>query len=148
MSSYATPVDLSRHGLSPAALGDVSLWDQQAALDAASSLADGYLAATFTLPIVTPSIDLVIAVCQIAAWNLLRRRGFNPEAGSDAAIRQGYDDSIRWLERVAKGDVVPTLTDSTPGGASAVGGAFVVQPQQSSGPGGPLVIGTPMPRGW
>lgn len=148
MSSYATRSELYRHGLPYQAVADVSLEDQQAALDAASTLADGYLSAKFTLPVTTASIDLVIVVCQVAAWNLLRRRGFNPETGVDAAIRQGYDDSIRWLERVAKGDITPTLTDSTPGGESAVGGPFVVQTQQSSSPGGPLVFGTPIPRGW
>jgi phage gp36-like protein len=154
VSSYATLADLNAYGLPASALGDVTLLDQQAQLDAASTLADGFLRNRFTLPIVAPfSADLVMAVAQIAAWNLLRRRGFNPEDPGGEAVRLGYTDAMAWLKRVADGTTTPMLTDSSgqPAGGST-GGPFVVQPQSTGTtdaagyPG--LTTGTPRSRGW
>lgn len=153
MSSYATLQDLYVHGLPGAALSGMLESEQQAALDAASTLADGYLRNKFTLPVITPSLDLVMAVCQIAAWNLLRRRGFNPEGAIDATVRQGYEDAVSWLKRVSDGTTTPMLTDSSGAPAGkAVGGAFAVQPQptgQLDSGGFPLIsTGAPRQRGW
>jgi phage gp36-like protein len=155
VSSYATPADLYAYGAPESAFGDVDPTAVQAALDAASTQADGYLANRFTLPVVTPSQDLKAAVCQIAAWNLLRRRGFNPEDLGAQAIRTGYEDAERWLRGVSKGEITPQLTDSSagvapPGGSG--GGAFVVQPQatgQTDSAGYPVyTAGVPRHRGW
>jgi phage gp36-like protein len=82
------------------------------------------------LPLVSWSPDLTRAVCNIAAYDLMVRRGYNPEAGPDANIRDRYNDAIKWLTQVAQGAVTPVLVDSTPGG--------VPQPFVHSKP----------PRGW
>jgi phage gp36-like protein len=153
VSSYATPTDLARNGVPSSALDGITSADQQVALDAASGIADGYVAARYTLPLVAPfPTDLVIAVCQIAAWNLLRVRGFNPDAGQDAVIRSGYEDATRWLRLVAEGKVSPQVIDSTPSG-NPTAGPFVQQGRVSStstdADGMPvLVVGAPVPRGW
>jgi len=132
MSSYASPTDLTSFGISAAALAGISGTVQQAALDAASGVADGYLRARYTLPIVTPDTGLKRAVCGIAAYDLLKARGFNPENGADQIIVKGYDDAMRWLRDVSNGVVAPALVDSTPDGTS---------------PAAPLVI-SDTPRGW
>ncbi len=155
MSSYAKPTDLVVHGAPAAMIADKAPEELQAALDAASTYADGFLRNRFTLPIVTPSVDLVMAVCQLAAWNLLRVRGFSPEDQTGQAIRMGFDDAMSWLKRVADGTTTPALTDSSPGASANTqtsGGAFVVQPQSSGqvdANGSPLLtIGAPRSRGW
>jgi phage gp36-like protein len=149
VSSYATLTDLTTLGVPSAALSGVSTVEQQRALDAASTLADGYLRAKFTLPISIPSIDLVEAVCKVAAYSLLSVRGYNPETGSDPNVRDRYKDAIAWLKGVAEGSITPALTDSSPGGV--LGGPFVLQAQLSgsASDGLPVVVpGAPRARGW
>lgn len=157
MSSYATPGDLVVHGGVPDALTDIPVPDQQAALDSASTVADGYLRSRFTLPLIPSGtaplwpVDLVSAVCRIAYYTLLSARGFNPEQGSDSNIRSRYNDAMAWLKDVAKGNVTPMVTDSSVNGA--LGGPFVVQPVLSdtvTNPDGSaaIVVSAPSARGW
>src|SRR5947209_12252974 len=114
MSRYATPADLAQLGLPAAALTGISTDDQQTALDAASSIVDSYLAARFNLPLVAPfPADLVQATCSFAAYTLLSRRGYNPEAGSDQNIRLRYEDARRWCEGVAANKVHPQVTQAS-----------------------------------
>lgn len=148
MSSYATTSDLASLGLPTAVLDGIAVEDQQRALDAASTLADGYLRGKFTLPITTPSVDLVEAVCKVAAYSLLAVRGYNPETGSDPNVRDRYRDAIAWLQGVAAGRITPAITDSSVSGR--IGGRFVVQPRLTTSSDGSTVIssGAPSPRGW
>lgn len=148
MSSYAKPEDLDTYGI--AAVSGFGSVDRQAALDAASTLADSYLANRVTTPIATPSADLVQAVCAIASWRLLCRRGFNPEDPGGAAVRLQYEDAIHWLERVSKGSATPACVRAQ-AGSSGLGGPVVVQPSVSGtdSSGAPVVItGAPSARGW
>ena len=146
MSSYATPDDFASLGIVPAALDGIADAEKQAALNSASSLADGYLGAKFRLPILTPSADLKGVVCRLANYDLLAVRGFNPELGADVVIRDRYQDAVRWLEGVAAGKITPPLIDSTPGGVAALGGPFVQQPVVSYD--GTTSASRPAPRGW
>ena len=51
----------------------------------------------------------------MAAWGLLARRGFNPEAGADIAVRRNYEDAVGWLRDVARGHLEPDgLVDASP----------------------------------
>ena len=146
MSSYATTEDLSNLGVTSDSFEDIDDEKLQAALDSASTLADGYLASKFQLPLVSSGQDLAEAVCKIAAYNLLGSRGYNPELGGDVVLRARYDDAIRWLEGVSAGKISPAITDSS-GGPAQVGGPFVLSPVQSSYD-GTLVASRPQPRGW
>ena len=101
MSSYATIDDLTRFGLPAAAFSDLSADDVQAALDAASTVADSYLSLRFTVPYQNPGADIKDAVCRIAAFNIMSSRGFNPD-GDAGQLRLRYEDAIRWLEKVAR----------------------------------------------
>lgn len=133
MSSYAVPADLSTFGVNAAALSGFTNQQQQDALDAASSVADGYLRSRFQLPLtgtVTP--DLKRAVCAIAAFDLLTTGGFNPESGSDQVILIRQKAAMQWLRDVADGRVTPALSDSS---------------SSTPAPRAPMVISQPS-RGW
>src|ERR1035437_8892380 len=108
MSRYATSIDLTRLSLPASALVGVDPGEQQAALDAASDVADGYLASRFKLPLLPPFPgDLVQVVCDLGAYLCMKRRGFNPEG--DPNIVKGYDDAIGWLEGVSRNLVTPAV---------------------------------------
>lgn len=115
MTRYATTTDLVRTGIAAAALTGVSTASQEAALDAASAVADGYLCSRYTLPLSAWGADLTGVVARMAAWDILRVRGYDPQAGGDAAVRLGYTDSIKWLEGVQGGRITPQgVVDATP----------------------------------
>ncbi len=102
-------------GLPTGWLTAVSSEDQETAIAAASSLADSYLSARYTLPLSEWGYDLRRVVCHIASWDLLSRRGFDPENAADKAIRMRYDDAIKWLADVRDGKNTPTdIVDATP----------------------------------
>jgi phage gp36-like protein len=113
VSRYATPADLARLSLPATAIDGISADDQQAALDSASDIADGYLAARFNLPLVAPFPgDLVQKVCDIGALLVMKRRGFNP-AGDDVIVK-GHDAAMAWLKDVSRNLAHPQATDSSP----------------------------------
>lgn len=149
LSSYATPADLKSLSLAAAALTGVDDPSIQAAIDAASSVADGYLGSRYTLPITGHGQDLTRAVCNIAAYDLLSVRGYNPDPGGNDNIRQRYDDAIRWLERVSAGTVSPAdIADSSPDANGSTSGPFVQQGRASDTTDGAFVVGAPVGRGW
>lgn len=93
------------------------------ALRAASDEIDGYIAGRYTLPLsVCPPILTGIA-CDIARYRLT-----GTERQCSDEIRDRYRDGIRYLEKVAKGDV--SLGAGVSGGAavasSSVGVLFTV----------------------
>lgn len=107
MTAYATRAQLATHGLPTGWLAGVSTSDQDDHLARASAVANGYLRKRFKLPLSSWGTDLVGVVCDIACWSLMKRKGFNPDNSSDAAVAKGYDDAIKWLEAVAARDVDP-----------------------------------------
>lgn len=113
MPAYATTTDLTRLGLPSDALVDVTSEAQEAALAAASALADSYLRSRYRLPLTAWSDELTRVVCVIAAWDLLTTRGFDPSGSADEAIRQRYEDAIGWLKDVSRSVVTPDVTDSS-----------------------------------
>lgn len=110
--AYATTDDLAAMGLPEAALEGVALVDQQAALDSASAAIDSYLRARYSLPLVGWGDDLKKACCQLAAYALMVRRGYNPEAGRNDVLRRGHEDAEAWLLLVAKRVLHPDISDS------------------------------------
>lgn len=112
MPAYATTADLARLTIPAEALADITAADQDAALAAASTLADGYLASRFTLPLSVWGDDLRLAVCSIGAYRLMTRRGYNP-VGGDENLRLIYEDAMKWLKEVANGLITPLVTDSS-----------------------------------
>ncbi len=119
MPRYATTTDLVRLGLPSAALSGVSTAAQEAALDAASAVADGYLASRKALPLSAWGDDLRTVVTRLAAYDLMVTRGYDPAAGRDDQIRLRHEDAMRWLRDFADGRIdAPSMVDATPDDAS------------------------------
>ena len=116
--SYATLEDLSQAGLPPATLSSVDFGTQQSALVRASRYADTYLRDRYLLPLSAPFDEsLIDAVCQIASWRLLSRRGFNPSNPGDLVVRQMFDDANDFLRRIANGQNQLCVIQTVPGSA-------------------------------
>ena len=138
--AYATRTDLTQLAIPASAIANVPTAAQDNALEAASDLADSYLKSQYTLPIVAWESDLTRAVCNIAAYDIMSMRGYGPTAGGDENLRQRYEDAIRWLERIAKGEVSPKVTDSSAAvgsGTTTSGGVFVTTGSQRGWTGNP-----------
>lgn len=160
MSSYATTADLYLWGCPANGLLSFTAPQQQAALDGAADVVDGYLRDKYVLPLtgtIAPSLKRACAV--IAAYDLLTARGYDPTTGQSEQIAHRYEMTVKWLEQIAKGQISPALTDSTPGGlvgaptvlqASTQGNGSQTQVSGSSSQsnGGSVVIGPPALRGW
>jgi len=126
----ATTTNLGQLGLSPSAWStQVSTSTQQAALNAASDLLDGYLAAQFDLPILAPyPQDVIEFECIVASYRLLANRGYNPATGADPNILEQYQQKLRWAEAVSRGEIVPNIVDSSTD--ASLGGPFVITSAQ------------------
>lgn len=112
--AYATTTDLVRLGIGAAALTGVSEATQEAALEAASDTADGYMRARYSLPLASWGDDLRRAVCAIAAWDILSVRGFDPTRGNDVSLQVRYEAATTWLKDVSLGRVVVSGGNTTP----------------------------------
>lgn len=111
---YATPSDLVSYGLPEEAMEGVTTRWRIDACVAASDEADGYLAASYTLPLVAWSKDLSLHCGKMAVRYVLDRRGWDPES-RDNVIETAFDRAIGWLKQVAKGLVRPPgIVDSAP----------------------------------
>lgn len=148
-TQYATPTDLTDLGLIGGALSTVSMTTQNAALVAASAIADSYLQSRYSLPLTTWGRDLTRIICTIAAYDLLTSRGFGMTQGSDENIRKRYMDALTWLDEVSKGTTTPsqlhdssTSTSSGPSTSTGVDGSINTATQ-----GGFQMI-TSAVRGW
>ncbi len=114
MSSYAAPAQLVQLAINAVALGSITNADQQAALDAASTELDGYLASQYVLPLSSWGTDLTEHTCHIAAYRLMGRRGYRA-GGVDQGFKERYDDAIRWATKISTGTVSPPgIIDSSP----------------------------------
>ncbi len=105
---YATRAELVKLSVPPAGLAGISAQDQDDALRAASRTVDSYLTARFQLPLSQVGEDVTQVTCDIAAYRLLKRRGFRPDSADAEQYRLAYADAIKWLEGVAKGNITPT----------------------------------------
>lgn len=112
--AYATTTDLARLGIAAAAIAAVSSTIQEAALDAASVVADGYLRSRYVVPLTAWGDDLTRNVVALAAWDILCNRGFDPNRGGDAAIEARAAEARSWLKDVSAGRVVLSGGNSTP----------------------------------
>ncbi len=132
---YAQPSDLSALSLTPQQAARFGETAMSASLQAASSLADVYLASQFTLPLQTDpqgwDMQLTRVVCDIAAFNLYRQFGMNPSAPDFGAVKSLYDNAMDWLKQVAVKSLSPQYVDSggSPGDVEE-GGPFVITATQ------------------
>ena len=112
---YATPQDVVRYGLPASALDGTPLSAISDACLGASDEASGYLASAYTLPLVSWNTDIRKHVACMAAYDLMRFRGYDPASGPDELLQKGRDQAVAWLMRVADGRLRPPgIVDSTP----------------------------------
>lgn len=115
MAQYATSTEFSDQSLPSESLTGISAGTINAALTWASGKINSYLGKRYALPLVSYGEDLKLACCDLAAWYLIKRRGFKTNAGSENAIVKAHDDSIQWLRDVAKGLAEPdAIVDASP----------------------------------
>lgn len=133
--AYATRDELASLSVASRALAKIPAEQQDAALNAASRLADGYLNMRYRMPLTLWGDDLKQAVCDIAAFRLMKARGFNPESADAEMLQEGERQAIKWLEALAAGKINPVgIRDSEPSGVNvedsttaSQGRPFVVQ---------------------
>jgi len=114
---YATVADLTTYALPSAAVASLSAPLLQAQLDASSAVADGYLRARYSLPLLVPyPLDLVINVCWFAAYSIMALRGYNQDSGVDIQIRQRYDDAREWFACVERQRLHPAVVETPKAG--------------------------------
>ena len=101
--AYATTTDLVRFGLPAAALTGISTPAQEAAIDAASALADSYLRSRYTVPLTSYGVDLTKQVCALAAEDLLTTRGFDATRANGDAVTLRADNARAWLKDISAG---------------------------------------------
>lgn len=139
MAAYCTAADLD---LPQEALNELDASDITEAISRASAMVDSYLASRFTLPLVQVGgawpEDLVDAAAGLATYRLMKRRGYNPAAGQNDTIRQGYQDAVKYLKDVSKGDATPQVRGSNSDAVTQEGGgpsssAFVLQAPDGAG---------------
>lgn len=101
-----------------------------AALQAASSLADSYLVSQFELPLATSpqgwDMSLTLNVCNIAAWLLFNQYGFAPMSPGDELIGKRYEAAIDWLKQIRDKLIFPVWTDSGSNGPTDEAGTFFI----------------------
>lgn len=109
---YAQLADIYALGVPQQAIANYTA-QAQANLVKASALADTYFRArwgTNAVPLLAWDDTVTDAVAQIAAYWTLRVRGYQATAPGDRDFRQGYEDKIKWLERVQKQQAHPVVT--------------------------------------
>ena len=127
--AYATRDDLVTLGLPADWLSAASEAQQDKALVRAGSVADGYLASRFTLPITVWGDDLRGCVVDLAVYYLASSViGYNPaSSSSDASIKDRFDAAMLWLKDISSGKAVPAgVTDSSAPPDPAGGSTFYV----------------------
>ena len=109
---FNTIIDDYKFGSSSASL-EFSNDEMVFALSSASRMADSYLSRRYNLPLLDWNIDLKQAVCDIAAYILIFRRGYSPQSGSyDANFKVKHDMSVNWLSEVGNRNINPAVVES------------------------------------
>lgn len=111
----ATFQEFDDHVLPSTAFAGIDTPVKNAALRWASAIALGFVRKRKVLPLISWGDDLRDAVCNLAAYRMMGRRGYAPASGSNANIRQSYDDARDWLLLVSTGktELVDCVDSST-----------------------------------
>jgi phage gp36-like protein len=111
------------HVMPSTAFVNVATPTKDAALLWASSVALGFVMKRKVLPLKVWGADLQNAVAKIAAYELMGKRGYKPDSGSNGVIRLAYDDAMAWLLLVSKGltELIGCIDSSTTPAADEAG---------------------------
>ena len=125
-AQYATVDDLKKFGIPKPAADFFGTSAMDSALQAASSIADSYLASQFVLPLTSWDASLRLQVCNIATYLLYNQFGFSNDKPGDELAKRRYTDALAWLEKVQESKIEPQFTDSSGVTSGEAAGAFVV----------------------
>jgi phage gp36-like protein len=115
LDTAITVDDLASWGLPLAALEDYEAeapGSSQMQIAGAVALARTYLDQRLTPPYTVVGAATRMRVAQLAAYLLVRSRGFDPTRSGHEDLRLAHDDAVSWLEGVAAGKVRADVTDS------------------------------------
>jgi phage gp36-like protein len=112
VSQYATIAELYQYGAPSKAFGALDAGTLNAGLAAASAEVDSMLRGRYSLPLLTWDESIKRWTCQIAAYQLLAVRGFDPRAGGDANLLARYDQAMRELGEVQRQARHPLVTET------------------------------------
>lgn len=144
-SQYASTTQIQQLAITPAAytrFENAAPGCVAAALQAASSLLDNYLAGQFTLPLASYDMSLTMRTCVVAAKLLYDQFGYNPNAPVDQLIQRRFDETIAWAESIRDKKVQPQWTDSSGTSPADSAGPFVISdaPVGFTGRGSPTAV--------
>lgn len=125
-SQYAESSDLIALSIPAATAARFGSTAITAQLQAASSTADQYISASFTLPLSAWDQGLRLIVCNIAAYYLYFQYGISD---NDHLIENRYKAAIEWLGRIANKTIHPQWTDSSGGATDGGAGVFMISDQ-------------------
>lgn len=114
MSSYASLTDATTYGLVSSALGlNLTAAQIQANLDANSDVADGYMGARYSLPLLAPiPLAIVRGVVHMARYDLLSLRGFDETNASDKNVINTRNEAIKMFEMIRNQAFHPHVIES------------------------------------
>lgn len=131
MTAYAVLTDLYAYGLAAVAMGSVSTASQQKILDARNDYADDKLRARYVLPLLAPIPEsLKQNICQLAAWDCLVLRGYNPQSGADVSIRERADLALKWFDDVERQRAHPNVVESSTASPGLAAPMIISKPVQ------------------
>ncbi len=138
--SYCDPADIPATGINADALVDISTPEQQAACDAASTVADSFMRGRYGDP--GPNVAVLSAwdgsvrmyTSWLAVFILMQARGYQPTAGADDRIQVQYDNAIAWFNGVQRQSIHPSVT---PAAGPVIGGTAQLP-----------IVATSVQRGW
>lgn len=112
---YCSSKDIGRYGIREAALVDITTPSSRAdACIAASSEADGYLGARYTLPLTAWGDDLRAHCARMAARYALDACGWQPD-GPDDVVERAFDRALAWFKQLRSDQLdPPDIVDSSP----------------------------------
>ena len=105
----ATSSDLTLYGMMGTGFGKLTASQISACLQAASDEVYSALSGRFAPPYEDWDTATVIAVCKIAAWELLNLRGYNPAAGPDKNIADRATQAREWINGVKNKAIHPRI---------------------------------------
>jgi phage gp36-like protein len=110
---YASLSDMANFGFPPSAFGQLSTVQIQAQLDSASAYANSKMAARYGMPLLPPfDVSIVQAVVQIAAYQCLVLRGFDPQNPGDSAARDLWIAAREFFDAVERQHAHPLVNES------------------------------------
>lgn len=109
----ASSADLNLYGMLGSSMGKLTAGQIGACLQAASDEVYSALSGRFAPPYVNWDTATIIAVCKIAAWELLNLRGYNPAASADTNIKNRADQARAWILGVQKKSIHPRITPAS-----------------------------------